>query len=143
MGAKGEGRWTESKFTKYFCKCVEKCNAFTIPIVGSAMQLNGVPDRYIVHKRFRGWIEFKADWHGLRDVQRAICTKLIERGDTVFIGAITRLGLFEVRNINGQCLISTETLPYTGRDAEMGLKFIEMLEAATHLTAAEHTPMIR
>ncbi len=107
------------------------------------MQLNGVPDRYIIHKRFRGWIEFKADWHGLRDIQRAVCNKLLERGDTVFIGYISRQGCFEVRNILGQCLISTETLPYTGRDAEMGLKFIDMLAEARTLTPSKHTPMIR
>ncbi len=76
---------SESDFARWFCKRLEAVNAFVIPVVGSRMQKNGVPDRYVCHRDFRGWLEFKKDKGKVTDLQRITMLRLIDRGDTCLV----------------------------------------------------------
>lgn len=61
---------SETEFTKWFCDQLQAVNALTIAFVGSTMQVGGIPDRYICHRDFHGWIEFKKDRRKVTTAQR-------------------------------------------------------------------------
>jgi len=71
----------ESAFTRWFCDILTKHNAKVIAFVGSTMQRSGLPDRYICHNKFRGWVEFKKDKGKLTVGQRLFMQGLQDRGD--------------------------------------------------------------
>lgn len=61
----------ETKFTKAFCDLLVRANCHVTPIVASAMQPPGIPDRYVMHHSFGGvWLEFKWAKGRLREDQR-------------------------------------------------------------------------
>lgn len=49
----------ESIFTRMICDNLRANNALVIPFTASASSLPGVPDRFILHKSFSGFVEFK------------------------------------------------------------------------------------
>lgn len=51
----------ESAFTKWFCDCIENIGGFCFAIVGGVRQKSGMPDRYVSHSMWQGFIEFKKD----------------------------------------------------------------------------------
>ena len=51
----------ESKWTKGVCGEMTKCNALVFACVGGVMQTAGWPDRYVAHKLWTGWLEFKGE----------------------------------------------------------------------------------
>ena len=79
----------ECKETRELCKVLSKQGALTYPLVGSAFQPQGWPDRYIAYYgplgRFSGFVEFKAPKGVLRAPQREVITELRKRGATVLI----------------------------------------------------------
>ena len=50
----------ESKFTAEFCRGLRQCNAMVYPLIGSTRAPAGWPDRYVHHRLWQGFIEFKA-----------------------------------------------------------------------------------
>lgn len=71
---------TESESTRRFCQEMVKLNAVVFSIVGSNMQSPGWPDRYIAHRRWAGWIEFKGPRTRLAHLQALRIRALRERG---------------------------------------------------------------
>ena len=49
----------EIQFTHRICDQMKKYNVKVTAIVASMMQPAGIPDRYIAHTVFCGWLEFK------------------------------------------------------------------------------------
>jgi len=143
MTTKGARRWTESKFTGWFCRCIEQCNGMTFAVVGSRMQSPGWPDRYIAHTAWNGWIEMKRGNIGLNDIQIKICRDLYARGANVYVGIIRRPDWFELRHVDGRTLASVDLLPYIGRDVEAGKMFLRMLRDNNNRETAEHSPVAR
>lgn len=76
---------SESEFNRWFCKQLEAVNAEVVAFVGSKMQRSGVPDRYVCHVKFRGWLEMKRNNKKLRTNQRILTTRLNERGDVCLV----------------------------------------------------------
>ena len=76
---------SESKFTRWFCDQLRAVNTEVIAFVGSKMQKSGVPDRYVCHKSFRGWLEMKRNDKKLRTNQRILMTRLNERYDVCLV----------------------------------------------------------
>jgi len=60
-----EGQWTRK-----VCASLKKCNAVIFACVAQAMQEPGWPDRWICHRRWRGWLEFKGVNTRLSAIQR-------------------------------------------------------------------------
>ncbi len=102
---------TESEFTRWFCKALEKVNCVCVPIVGSMRQQSGIPDRWVAHSSFpqkQVWLEFKKnktplsgqqeDWFA--DAERHGVDAMVVRwanGRVYFqTGLGTILGTFEV-----------------------------------------------
>ena len=122
---------TESQFTKYFCDRLKKVNALVLVLSGgNNLQQSGLPDRYVCHTRFRGWIEFKKDQYALQEHQRAICEGLSERGDTVIVCRYSHLGMISLRRVGGKNEIVLDVRDIMGgTDPEVGLKLLSSLSA--------------
>jgi hypothetical protein len=85
-------RVTESEFTRAWSRRCEDLGAMVIALVGSQMQQVGLPDRYVCHRRFRGWVEVKRDGGQLRAIQRINLEKIIARGDTATLVRLVTSG---------------------------------------------------
>lgn len=66
--------------TKQFCLELENCGAFIIPYVASKYNRPGVPDRFITHRLWNGWIEFKDAKTQITDLQKWTLSQLRYRG---------------------------------------------------------------
>lgn len=51
----------ESSKTRELCKALYKIGAHVTAIVGSMRQRSGLPDRYVNHILWHGWLEFKLE----------------------------------------------------------------------------------
>lgn len=70
----------ETQATVKLCRELEAIGCLTFAIVGSQMQETGLPDRYIAHAKWTGWVEFKS-WKGtLSPKQKWIQRELQKRG---------------------------------------------------------------
>lgn len=49
----------ESEWTRIICGQLKAMNAIVFAVVGGTMQEPGIPDRYICHTKWQGWLEFK------------------------------------------------------------------------------------
>lgn len=52
---------TESEWTRLVCEEMSRCNTIIFPCVASKMQAAGWPDRWVCHKLWCGWLEFKGE----------------------------------------------------------------------------------
>ena len=85
---RGRGQ-LECEFTGWFCGELAKVNALTIALVGHEMQVTGLPDRYVCHRGFRGWLEFKRNDRGVTAAQRVVLQGLLDRGDCAMVVRVT------------------------------------------------------
>jgi hypothetical protein len=77
---------TESTFTNSVCKDLEQCGAVVIPYVGNFRQQNGVPDRFVAHNLWCGWLEFKTARGRLSTAQKIFIGRLnVARKNTAFV----------------------------------------------------------
>ena len=70
---------SEATLTRRLCKELEKRGAFVFAIVGGILQEPGWPDRYIAHKKWSGWVEFKKNTK-VSEKQAWIISELRKRG---------------------------------------------------------------
>jgi len=126
MPTKDRPRWSEGDFTRWYCKCLKRVGAVCIPLVGNAYAGAGWPDRYIAHKSFRGFVEFKSNAGRLRSEQLITCLSLQQCGVVVFIGRIKDDGFFLLQRLNrsgvGEILSSLDIRGLVGRKDEKVLK---------------------
>ena len=76
---------SETKFRKRICRKVREMGGIIIPYVGSAMQFRGVPDIYLAHNRYCGFIEFKGEETKLQPIQTKVMMQLREKGCKAYI----------------------------------------------------------
>ncbi len=100
--------------TKQFCVELENCGAFVIPYVASKYNRPGVPDRFVTHRLWHGWVEFKdietkitnlQDWT-IKQLRYRGCNAVILRfPNTIKIGSCikefdgTAMGFLEAMNL--------------------------------------------
>jgi len=123
-------RWTECQFTRWYCKCLKRVGAVILPIVGSAYGGAGWPDRYISHRDFKGFVEFKQGEAHLQTSQRVAIKKLLLTGEIVFVGRIANTNMFTLQKMNGVYVSTIDVRPLIGDDAKAGRAFLaQLLEA--------------
>lgn len=121
-------RRNESAFTRWFCKMIERVNGVTFAFVGSTMQGSGIPDRYICHKKFRGWIEFKKDDYKLSKLQKLTLQSLHERGDVALVIRYRNDELMHIENYKGELLKWVDLRPmYAVGDQRCAVALIAVL----------------
>jgi len=69
----------ECAWTRKMCRELERCNAVVFACVAHKMQAPGWPDRWVCHRRWRGWLEFKGDNTRLTALQRKRIRDLNDR----------------------------------------------------------------
>ena len=86
---------TESELTRKLCRALEAQGAICIPLVGGAMSMPGVPDRFIAHKAIPGgmFVEFKVEGGCIDARQAHVINGLRERGVRVEV-VVIRAGEF-------------------------------------------------
>ena len=77
----------EHDFARWWKNLVESRGAYVIPLVASAMQQAGLPDRYLVHSLLDGgvWIENKFKNGKVRKLQAVTIRKMCEQGQPAFV----------------------------------------------------------
>ena len=81
----GRGQ-SECELTRWLCTELEHVGATTIALVGHEMQRAGLPDRYVCHRSWRGWVEFKRNDGSVKTGQRVMLQRLLDLGDHVLVG---------------------------------------------------------
>lgn len=75
----------ESKWTREVCKELEELGAKVVAFVAQKMQEPGIPDRYICHRFWRGFLEFKGATTRLQTNQRMFISAINLRGGNAFV----------------------------------------------------------
>ncbi len=99
---------SECKATREICEVLRRRNALVFAIVGSTMQEPGWPDRYVAHRKWSGWLEFKMMVGALSTKQRIIIRELTERGVPAYVVRIYDRGRLDIEDHNGNVLCSTD-----------------------------------
>jgi hypothetical protein len=69
----------ESKFQGKVIKWFESCAAKCFHIHGNVFQQDGIPDLFVAHRVWHGWIELKVDKHQCEPLQRKFIKDLRDR----------------------------------------------------------------
>ena len=75
----------ESEFNRWWSRCLRAAGAKVVAIVGTGVQEPGLPDRYVCHRRWRGWIEGKKDGGKLSTAQVIFLREMTQRGENVVV----------------------------------------------------------
>jgi len=111
---KRDGALRESPETVRICRELTARGCKVIAVVGSMRQEEGLPDRIVWHRRWQGFVEFKAHDGKLSAIQRAQMTQLnARRPGSAWVcrmGA-TNEGRWQLEDEDGRLLA---TFPGTG-----------------------------
>ena len=122
---------TESDWANRYSEMLKKGGAVVFKIVGSEMQESGWPDRWICHRRWKGWLENKMGSRQATALQARKLKDLRERGEAAFV----------LRLIEDEIRFEVDTLVvyHTSRFNMMATwqDFLRHCEAAT-LAARDH-----
>jgi hypothetical protein len=66
-------------------KELENCGAWVFNVHGHAMQRAGVPDLYVAHRKFHGWLELKVDNNSCSTLQKIVLRDLNARGVAAYV----------------------------------------------------------
>jgi hypothetical protein len=92
---------TETEITSKLVRCMRNdYHAMVLNLHGHAMQGGGWPDLYIVHWRFKGFIECKGPKTKLEPRQRKIMEDLVKRGDSAYVLRFVQSKLYRLSDYN-------------------------------------------
>ncbi len=127
----------ESEWTRKLDKTFTAMGGYTIPIVGGMRGKNGVADRYWIHKRWAGWIEFKSDTRRMEALQVAFLKEVWQRQPgTAFV--VRRGEGSGIGRVYAGCDLSLKDL----RLVDTIYKVVPNLDQATKLSVEELVSML-
>lgn len=107
----------EKTWRKKICDELRKCNALVFPIIGGVAsgfknregvrysQEPGLPDVYVAHSYWQGFVEFKAEKTKLTEKQKYIIGELNKRNKiSAVICRYGSLGVHSIQNEKGEIL---------------------------------------
>jgi hypothetical protein len=110
----------EGKETRELCALLVKCNAMVFVTNVTVYGTDGWPDRYIAHRYWSGWVEFKVGRNQLSDKQREVLDGLRQRGVQACCIRITEAELVVDET-------QTYPRPRTPRDAALWLQWMDTI----------------
>jgi len=128
----------ESAMTRDVCAALRCCNTMVLPVVAGRMMPAGWPDRYVAHRAWSGWIEFKADAGRLSDIQLHVIEGLRTRGVNVVVARFVG-GRIHVSDETGTLITVLDT-PRTGTEAYEFLRNLPHNCLATDQSTAPKYP---
>lgn len=75
----------ENKFQKQVKKQLENQGAFIINVHGHRLQIAGLPDLQVIHRKWKGWLELKVEKNEASALQRVQAAKIELRGMPVYV----------------------------------------------------------
>jgi len=75
----------ESKWTRKVCEDLKRQNAKVVAFVGQIMQESGIPDRYVCHRLWQGFLEFKGIKTKLQLHQEIFIREISARGGNAYV----------------------------------------------------------
>lgn len=114
----------EAEFTRRMRSALETRGAFVAKIHGHAMQRAGLPDFYVSHPRWRGWLELKVGDGKLSTLQLATMMALVKSGDRALCLTTRGLAVSASARVTGakglhkKLIADTEFLSVAERDVE-------------------------
>jgi len=135
-----KGRKSESSFSRWLCGQLEAAGAETQAFVGSATQGAGIPDRYVCHREFRGWLEMKKDDRRVTLAQRTFLRRFAKRGDVCLVVRYRGAEVMETEDAEGRSLGWLDLVPLycLKTDRERGQRLLEELARARKRTETRH-----
>lgn len=95
---------TESQYTQRFTRLLTDRGAMVIPMVAGMRSRPGLPDRYISHWRFRGWIECKHGKNKLSPIQKVTMREMIKRGESISVLRYIDAACWRLEELDGELL---------------------------------------
>ena len=121
----------ESKFQKIVIKRLERVGCFVFNVHGHAMQQAGIPDLYIAHPKFHGWLELKCNARKLDPLQKDKMGKLVKRGVPAFeLHHYDGEGVC-ICNHEGKVFDQMDNAEWNGDDLTVGVCLLAKLGNAT------------
>lgn len=99
------GRLLEADLEREFAQRMASIGAFYKKLHGSLYQ-RYLPDRYVAHRRWAGWLELKAGDNDLSDKQRDTARKLVEARVPFFVVAQRTQSAVLVEDVDQGVLMS-------------------------------------
>ncbi len=75
----------ETNFQKILVKSLRECGTVVFNIHGHSMQVAGIPDLYIAHKIWSGWLELKTGNNPVTKLQQHTLKQLYDWGINAYI----------------------------------------------------------
>lgn len=75
----------ECSWTRKVCETLRGQNALVYPLVGNAFAPAGWPDRYVAHRYWNGFLEFKGDNTKVELHQQDVICELRKHGVSVWV----------------------------------------------------------
>ena len=75
----------ENKFQKRVKKQLENQGAFVINLHGHMMQRAGLPDLFVLHRKWDGFLELKVEQNKTSVIQRIVAAKIELRGMPIYV----------------------------------------------------------
>lgn len=125
----------ESAFTRWVCDEIRHVNGVVTAFVASEMQAAGIPDRYVCHRTWRGWVEVKITTPTHAGAPSALQRKFLrdhaERGDNAVVLRLdARASRVQVEDADGSLLAGVPLAAIVDAPRP-GLKILELLRSAT------------
>jgi len=90
---------SETALTRVLCAKLTAYSCEVYPLIGSTLAPTGWPDRYICHKDWQGFIEFKLHNTWLSKEQEQRCIKLLERNVRVVVCRVDVSEIWSVQKV--------------------------------------------
>ncbi len=75
----------ESNFTKEVCHILKSQGAMIVSLVGGRLQRPGLPDRYVTHPQWQGFLEFKVGRNRCTVLQKQVLRELNAHGSNALV----------------------------------------------------------
>lgn len=104
------GSHNESPWTRKISDQLRGCAALVFAVVGGQRQESGWPDRHVLHPRWWGWLEFKADHTRVSTLQSIVIKRINDRcPGHAFVVRRQGSGPHNVEDAEGNCLAKWST----------------------------------
>jgi len=124
----------ENEFQRKIVRALESIGAWTLNVHGHRMQKSGVPDLYVAHPKWTGWIELKTNKGKPSDLQVCNIRSLINRGVSAYVVRLYEDTVYcEVWGKGHYEVLSYCEEWERGKGTTRGLELLKMLSSADKL----------
>ena len=120
----------ERDFQQEVVTALKQYNAIVWKIHGHGMQIAGIPDLYIAHTKFQGWLELKVEAK-LSDIQAAKIKALIRRNVSAFVCRCVNDEGIRLENAEGSILATIHKDIWLQR-GNRGIHLLDVLHKLTN-----------